>query len=160
MKSYASLTLAIFLSATTLVKAATSSAQGTAPTLQEAQTEAAKLLQLYDSNYAARNADLMAQLYSEDGILVSPAGNVIKGRAALKEYYAKRFASGAREHHIHVLHAEAQGNGGFSIADFSVQVPTGAGGFREDTGHILAVYVKSNDGWHLRAVEPSVAAKE
>jgi uncharacterized protein (TIGR02246 family) len=144
----------------TLACAATSGASQSQPSQQEAQSAAAKLGQLYDSNYALKNADAMAQLYSEDGTLVSPAGKLIKGRAALKQYYEKRFASGAKEHHIHVIDANVQGNGGFSIAEFSVEVPKGDGTYWQETGHIIAVYVKDSDGWHFRAVEPSVVAKD
>jgi uncharacterized protein (TIGR02246 family) len=130
------------------------------PSPQEVRSAATKLGQLYESNYAAKNADAMVQLYSEDGMLVSPAGKIIKGRAALKQYYEKRFSSGAKEHHIHVVDASVQGNRGFSIADFYVEVPKGDGTFRQESGHIIAVYVKDRDGWHFRAVGPSVAGKE
>jgi uncharacterized protein (TIGR02246 family) len=164
VKRQVSLILAALLIVNTLACATTSDATGPAPSQQpsqqEAQSAAARLGQLYDSNYAARNADAMAQLYAEDGTLVSPAGKLIKGRAALRQYYEERFGSGAKEHHIHVIDANAQGNGGFSIAEFSVQVPKGDGTFRQETGHIMAVYAKDSDGWHFRAVEPSVAPKE
>ncbi|WP_220444893.1 SgcJ/EcaC family oxidoreductase [Paraburkholderia sp. DHOC27] len=154
--------LATLLISGTLACAAIPSANASAshPSSQEARAAAAKLGQLYDSNYAAKNADAMAQLYAEDGTLVSPAGKLIKGRPALRQYYEARFSSGAKEHHIHVIDANAQGNGGFSIAEFSVQVPQGDGTFRQESGHIMAVYVKDSDGWHFRAVEPSVAPKE
>ena len=160
MKRHIFLLLAALFTGSTLACAATSDANASEPSSQEAQSAAAQLGQLYDSNYAARNADAMAQLYAEDGMLVSPAGKIVKGRAALKEYYEKRFSSGAKEHHIHVIEASAQGNGGFSIADFSVQVPKGDGTFRQESGQIMAVYVKESDGWHFRAVEPSVPGKD
>jgi uncharacterized protein (TIGR02246 family) len=154
------LTALLLLSGNAPAFAATADVSASQPSLQEARSAAAQLGQLYDSNYAAKNADAMAQLYSEDGTLVSPAGKLIKGRPALRQYYEKRFSSGAKEHHIHVIEASVQGNGGFSIADFSVEVPKGDGTFRQETGHIIAVYVKDSDGWHFRAVEPSVVAKE
>lgn len=152
--------LAVLLAGSMPVFAATSGARTPAPSLHDVQSAAARLGQLYDSNYAARNADAMAQLYAEDGTLVSPGGTIVKGRAALKQYYEKRFGSGAKAHHIHVIDAGAQGNGGFSIADFSVEVPKGDGTFRQETGHIIAVYAKDRDGWHFRVVEPSVAARD
>lgn len=163
MKRHISILLAALLfNATyvTLAVGATSDAGTSMPSAEEAQSAAVQLGQRYDSNYAAKNADAMAQLYAEDGTLVSPAGKLIKGRAALKEYYEKRFSTGAKDHHIHVIDAGAQGNGGFSIAEFSVEVPKGDGTFRQETGHIIAVYAKDGDGWHFRAVEPSVAPKE
>jgi uncharacterized protein (TIGR02246 family) len=160
VKKHVPVLLAALFTCATFSYTAAADAKASLPSQQDAESAAAKLGQLYDSNYAAKNADAMAQLYAEDGMLVSPAGKVIKGRAALKDYYEKRFGSGAKEHHIHVVDADAQGNGGFSIAEFSVQVPKGDGTFRQESGHIVAVYVKSSDGWHFRAVEPSVAAKD
>jgi len=154
------LSLAAFFAASTLACAATPDANASLPTSQEAQSAAAKLGQLYDSNYAAKNADAMAQLYAEDGVLVSPAGKIVKGRAALRQYYEQRFSSGAKQHHIHVIDAQPQGDGGFSVAEFSVEVPKGDGTFRQERGHIVAVYVKESDGWHFRAVEPSTVAKD
>ncbi|CAB3754202.1 YybH family protein [Paraburkholderia solisilvae] len=160
MKRNVPLLLVALFAASTFTYAATPGANASLPSAKEAQSAAAKLGQLYDSNYAAKNADAMAQLYAEDGVLVSPAGKIIKGRAALKQYYEQRFGSGAKEHHIHVIEAGAQGQGGFSIAEFSVEVPKGDGTFRQEGGHIVAVYVKEHDGWHFRVVEPSTVAKD
>ncbi|MCA8251455.1 nuclear transport factor 2 family protein [Burkholderia multivorans] len=130
------------------------------PSAEEARAAAVQLGAMYDSNYQKKNAEAMAELYAEDGTLVSPGGKIIKGRAALKDYYEKRFASGAKQHHIHVLDAGAQGSGGFSISDFTVEVPKGDGSFKQESGHIIAVFLRDDSGWHLRAVEPSVAAHE
>jgi uncharacterized protein (TIGR02246 family) len=157
---HAPLLFAALLGVNTLSFAATSDTAASQASLQEARSAAEKLGQLYDSNYAARNADAMAHLYAEDGVLVSPAGKIIKGRAALKQYYEQRFSSGAKGHHIHVIDANAQGNGGFSISEFSVNVPNGDGTFRQEGGHIIAVFEKDDDGWHFRAVEPSTVAKD
>lgn len=110
----------------------------------------------YDSNYAAKNPTAMAALYADDGVLVSPAGPIVKGRDALVEYYKKRFASGALGHHINVREVHVQGNGGYSIATFSVTVPQESGKLREEQGSIVAVYQRDPDGWHMRLVEPSV----
>jgi uncharacterized protein (TIGR02246 family) len=110
----------------------------------------------YDANYAAKNPAAMAALYAEDGVLVSPAGAIIRGRDALKVYYAKRFASGAYGHAIKVLEVHVQGDGGYGVAEFSVNAPHGKGQFRREQGHIVAIYARDADGWHLRLVEPSI----
>ena len=110
----------------------------------------------YDSNYAAKDADAMAALYAADGVLVSPSGPVVRGRDALKAYYIKRFASGAKGHAIKIVEAHVQGNGGYALAAFSVTVPEANGAFRDEHGSIVAVYSRDADGWHMRLVEPSV----
>ncbi len=110
----------------------------------------------YDANYAAKDPAAMAALYARDGVLVSPAGAIIRGRDALKAYYAKRFASGAYGHAIKVLEVRVQGDGGYGVAEFSVNTPRGQGQFRPEHGHLVSIYQRGADGWHLRLVEPSV----
>jgi uncharacterized protein (TIGR02246 family) len=112
----------------------------------------------YDENYAAKKPEAMAALYETDGVLVSPAGPVVRGKDALVDYYKKRFASGATGHHIVVQEVHVQGNGGYSIADFSVNVQA-KGRSHVEKGKIVGVYRKDADGWHLELVQPSVPAK-
>ena len=128
-------------------------AEVTEAELMQAATELARQ---YDANYAAKNPAAMAGLYAADGVLVSPAGPVIRGRDALTAYYTKRFASGARGHAIKLVEVHVQGNGGYGIAQFSVTMPEAGGEFREEHGSIVAVYQHDPDGWHMRLVEPSV----
>jgi uncharacterized protein (TIGR02246 family) len=121
--------------------------------LMQAATD---LSQRYDTNYAAKDATAMAALYATDGILVSPSGPIVRGRDALKEFYVKRFASGARHHAIKVMEVHVQGNGGYGLASFSVSVSDAHGDLREEHGSLVAVYSRDADGWHMRLVEPSV----
>jgi ketosteroid isomerase-like protein len=97
---------------------------------------------------------------ARDGVLVSPAGPIIRGREALTAYYTKRFASGAKGHAIKVLEVHVQGNGGYGLAEFSVTVPRPNGQLREEHGRIVSVYRDDPDGWHLRLVIPSVPESE
>jgi len=128
-------------------------AEATEAALMQAATELARQ---YDANYAAKNPAAMAALYAPDGVLVSPAGPLVRGHDALVEYYTKRFASGAHGHAIKVLEVHVQGDGGYGLAQFQVTVPEAGGGFREEHGSILAIYRHDPDGWHMRMVEPSV----
>lgn len=112
----------------------------------------------YDASYAAKDPSAMAALYATDGLLVSPAGPVVRGRAALHDYYVKRFASGALGHAITVNEVHVLGNGGYSIASFSVNVPGNNGQLHKESGSLVAVYQHDTDGWHLSLVEPSVPA--
>jgi uncharacterized protein (TIGR02246 family) len=142
----------------TVLLAASSIVPVRAAEVSEAElTQAAKDLGArYDANYAKKDAEAMAMLYATDGILVSPAGPIIHGREALKAYYTKRFASGAKGHAIKVVEVHVQGDGGFSLAEFSVAAPKGADGNKEVKGTIAAIYRHDADGWHFSLVEPSV----
>ena len=98
----------------------------------------------------------MALVYAVDGVLVSPAGPIVRGRDALRAYYAKRFASGARDHRINVLEVHKLGDGGYGLNAFSVMVPKADGSLREEHGSIVAVYRHDPDGWHMSLVAPSI----
>jgi uncharacterized protein (TIGR02246 family) len=122
----------------------------------ELMQAATVLARQYDAHYAAKDPAGMATLYATDGLLVSPAGPIVRGREALTAYYTKRFASGVKGHAIKVLEVHVQGNGGYGLAEFSVTVPKTNGEVREEHGRIVSVYQHDPDGWHLRLVIPSV----
>ncbi len=114
----------------------------------------------YDAHYAAKDPEGMASVYAADGVLVSPAGPIVRGSADLKAYYVKRFASGARGHAIKVLEVHVQGDaGGYGINQFSVNVPGPDGSLHEEHGTIVAVYRHDPDGWHMALVGPSIPPK-
>src|ERR1700760_638551 len=117
---------------------------------------ATELSHQYDTHYAAKDPDGMASVYADDGELISPAGPIVRGRAALKDYYVKRFESGARAHAIKVLEVHVQGDGGYGINQFSVNVPGSDGSLHEEHGTIVAVYRHDPDGWHMGLVGPNV----
>jgi uncharacterized protein (TIGR02246 family) len=125
-------------------------------TEQELMAAATDLGHQYDASYAAKDPTAMARVYADDGLLISPPGPIVRGRDALKAYYVKRFASGARDHKIQVLEVHVIGNGGYGISQFSVTVPTSNGSLREEHGTIVAVYLHNKDGWHMGLVAPSV----
>jgi uncharacterized protein (TIGR02246 family) len=139
-----------------LVAAASLSGSAAEVTEAELMQAATALAQQYDARYDAKDPAGMAALYASDGVLVSPAGPIIRGREALMAYYAKRFASGAKGHAIKLLEVHVQGNGGYGLAEFSVTAPRPNGELREEHGRIVSVYQHDPDGWHLRLVIPSV----
>ena len=134
-----------------------------APALAAADVTESELMQAatelgrqYDANYNGKNPAALAALYTPDGMLVSPSGPIVRGREALRTYYASRFASGARGHAIKVVEVHVQGNGGYGLAQFSVTAPRANGDLHEVDGRIVAVYQRDPDGWHMRLVEASV----
>ena len=134
------------------------------PSLAAGATEA-ELMQVatdlghqYDTDYAAKDPSAMASLYALDGVLISPAGPIVRGRDAIKSYYVKRFASGARNHAIKVIEVHVQGDGGYGINQFSVTVRGADGSLHEEHGTIVAVYRHDANGWHLSLIAPGVPA--
>jgi uncharacterized protein (TIGR02246 family) len=135
--------------------AATAKAGITEGELMEAATT---LSRQYDASFAAKDPAAMAALYVPDGVLISPAGPIFRGREELISYYTKRFASGARGHAIKVLEVHVQGNGGYALAEFSVTALGPTGELHESHGSIVSVYQHDTGGWHLRLVAASIPA--
>jgi ketosteroid isomerase-like protein len=148
---YTDVLLALLVGATAAPALA---AEVTESELMQAATE---LGRQYDANYNGKNAPGMAALYATDGVLLSPSGAMVRGRDALKTYYTERFASGARAHAIKVVEVHVQGDGGYGIAQFSVDAPQANGGLHEVSGRIVTIYQHDPDGWHIRLVDPTVA---
>jgi uncharacterized protein (TIGR02246 family) len=126
-------------------------------TQSELMQAATELGRQYDANYNDKNPAGMAALYATDGVLLSPSGAMVRGREALKTYYTERFASGARGHAIKVVEVHVQGDGGYGIAQFSVDAPQTNGGVREVKGRIVTVYQRDADGWRMRLVDAKEA---
>jgi uncharacterized protein (TIGR02246 family) len=124
-------------------------------TEQSLMQAATNLAKQYDDNYNGKNAAGMAALYAPDGVLISP-GPVVRGQAALKEYYASRFKLGITGHQTKVIEVHVQGDGGFGVGQFMIQAPLPGGGTREVHGNLATVYEHGADGWHLRLVAASV----
>jgi ketosteroid isomerase-like protein len=99
---YTDVLLALLVGATAAPALA---AEVTESELMQAATE---LGRQYDANYNGKNPSGMAALYTSDGMLLSPAGPIVRGREALTTYYADRFASGARGHAIKVVEVHAR----------------------------------------------------
>ncbi len=116
---------------------------------------ATSLATQYDQFYGAKNIDGMTKVYAPDAILLSPSGAVVKGTEALRTYYQKRFASGAKDHASTISEVHVQGNGGYAIGHFAVTVPTPNGGERREQGNLGVVYQLKDDGWHIQMLVPS-----
>jgi uncharacterized protein (TIGR02246 family) len=139
-----------------LIGAATSAVAAAEVAESELMQAATELGRQYDANYNNKNPAAMAALYTPDGVLASPSGIIVRGREALRTYYANRFTAGARGHAIKVVEVHVQGDGGYGLALFSVTAPDANGELHEVDGRIVAVYQRDPDGWHFRLVEASV----
>ena len=143
----------LFLLVGLVVAPALAAADVTKSELMQAATE---LGRQYDANYNDKNAAALAALYAPDGVFLTPSGSIVRGRDALKAYYASRFAAGTRGHAIKVVEVHVQGDGGYGLAHFSVKAPGANGELHEVGGNLIAVYQRGPDGWRMRLLEASV----
>ena len=47
--------------------------------------------QRFSTAYATLDADRVAQVYADDALMLPPGGEIIRGRAAVREHYADGF---------------------------------------------------------------------
>lgn len=96
---------------------------------------------------AYNNADsaAIAEFYTEEGALIPPRSQIIVGRKAIAEHYARAFQSGVGQLKINIL--EIRGHGGDTLVEISDMTVNLNGNLIG--GRYLHVWVKQNDNWYL-----------
>lgn len=106
--------------------------------------------QAWNDNYAAGNADAVAELYSEDAVLLPPGAGTTSGREAIREYLAGDVAASkaagvslniSADSSVDMAGDVAWQNGTFTVTD--------ASGATVDTGKYLSVLRKKDGKWSL-----------
>jgi len=100
--------------------------------------------------YNAGNADGVANLYAEDGILLAPGAPAVVGRAAIQEFIKsdieKSKAAGLAFKLGDTTGVGVSGDLGWLSGTFSV---TDASGAAVDVGKFVSVYRRTNGKWQL-----------
>jgi uncharacterized protein (TIGR02246 family) len=100
--------------------------------------------------YNAGNADGVANLYAEDGILLPPGAPAVVGRAAIRDFIAADVATskaaGLTFKNDENTGVGVSGDMGWISGTFSV---TDASGATADKGKYLSVYRRINGDWQL-----------
>ena len=93
--------------------------------------------QRFATAYATLDADRVAQIYAEDALMLPPSGEIVKGRAAIRERYARGFDDDRERGHTRSII--------FELVDRVV-----SGDVRSDYGYYTIVG-RSSDGHENRA---------
>jgi len=101
-------------------------------------------------HYNAGQADGVANLYAEDGVVLPPGAPAQNGRAAIQEFItgdiAQSRAAGLTLNQSEVTGVGVSGDLAWLSGTFTVADSTGA---TIDTGKYLSVYRRSGDAWLL-----------
>ncbi len=100
--------------------------------------------------YNAGDADGIANLYAEDGILLAPGAQAVTGRAAIRDFIALDIetskGAGLSFKNDEITGVGVSGDLGWVSGLFSV---TDASGATVDNGKYLSVYHRINGDWQL-----------
>ena len=96
----------------------------------------------WETYYNDKNANAVSALYTEDAQLAPPGAALVNGRAAIREFFAKEFATSLPI----TVTADASGIGGewaWRSGAWSVS------GDRPVTGKFLEVWRRTEQGWRM-----------
>jgi len=120
-----------------------------APQPREAQ-DVSEQIQTADAQFveafAAGDAQALASLYTEDGMLLPPNGDFVSGKAAIQGFWQAVMDAGVAEANLTV--EEAQGLDGMAWEVGRYALHDAAGGVI-DEGKYIVVWKKTEAGWRL-----------
>jgi uncharacterized protein (TIGR02246 family) len=98
----------------------------------------------------AGDAKAIAALYTEDAVEMPPNQPMIKGRAAIQQYYEKEMSSGMKMNSFTLTHLDthAVGDRGYDVGTYRQSVtPTGATAPVSESGKYTVIVKRSGTGW-------------
>lgn len=99
----------------------------------------------------AKDAKALAALYTEDAVEMPPNEPLVKGRAAIEEYYAKLFAGpGPSVKELVLTHLEStvSGDTGFDVGTYR-ETLDGPAGSMNGTGKYVVVLKRRGAAWKV-----------
>lgn len=124
-----------------------------APTTPDTAADEARLrtdAPVWFDLYNRGDADGVANLYAEDGIIMPPGSPAITGRAAIRNFLVDDIA-GARAEEIRINSGEVTGvgvSGDVAWVSGTFSITDGAGA-TIDNGKYVSVYRRTDSGWEL-----------
>jgi uncharacterized protein (TIGR02246 family) len=100
----------------------------------------------------AGDAKGVAALYADDAIEMPPNVPMIKGRAAIQQYYEKEFGSGTTMNSFTLTHLDtyAMGDRGYDVGTYRQSVtPKGMTTALNDTGKYTVILKRSAGTWQI-----------
>jgi len=116
------------------------------PDLASVRDSVLAVNQRFEEAFKALDAQAMAGLYAEDGMVLPPGGEPQTGRIQIQEFWATVIAGGATGGDLEtdeVFGADSLAieRGGYTIA--------GPGGVTVDRGKYIVIWKRHNGGWQL-----------
>lgn len=113
--------------------------------------------QRFAAAYATLDADRVAAIYTEDALMLPPGGDILKGRAAIREQYADGFDEDRKRRHTRRITFElvdriVSGDVRNDYGYYTIIGRSPSGHESEHRGKFAKVWQRGRDGvWRIRS---------
>jgi uncharacterized protein (TIGR02246 family) len=149
MKKIACFTLMLALVCASSLTSASAS-QAPAATASNIDAAIRAVADAYVNATLAADAKAIADLYTDDAIEMPPNLPLVKGRAAIQQYYEKQFAAGkiARFSLTH-LETRAIGDTGYDVGTYQQNITPATGAAIDDSGKFTVILKRTGGRWKV-----------
>ncbi len=99
----------------------------------------------WQSGFDARNAAAIAAVYADNGAVLPPNGTMVRGRAAVKDFWEEFLSSGIGGG-INDTEVYASGDLGYKVGSYAITDP---GGTTIDVGKYVEIWRHVDDKWQM-----------
>ena len=115
-----------------------------------AAAEIAKVSDAYVNASLSANAKAIAALYTDDAVEMPPNQPMVKGRAAIEQYYTTQFGGTAKLQSFALTHIESNASGdiGYEVGTYRQTITDGQHPMA-DTGKYTVVLKRAGGAWKV-----------
>ena len=115
-----------------------------------AATGVAKVADAYVTASLAGDAKAVAALYTDDAVELPPYTTMVKGRAAIEQYYATQFSGPAKLQSMALTHLESKESGdiGYDVGTYRQTITDGQHPMNE-TGKYTVILKRIGGAWKV-----------
>ena len=106
------------------------------------------MIEVSQSAFDARDSTAIAEIYAEDGAVMSPNNETMTGQAAIEEYWRDVLATGVDLGVARPTNVYAHGDDGYEVGTYAVTDANGA----IDEGKYVRIWRHGDGGWRLQHV--------
>jgi uncharacterized protein (TIGR02246 family) len=100
----------------------------------------------FEKKFNQGNAAGVAELYTNDGMLLPPGSDFVKGKEAIRDFWQGAMNLGIKEATVDILDVELQGDVVIEVGKYQLR---GAGGEMMDQGKYIVIWKQEDGQWKL-----------
>lgn len=100
----------------------------------------------FEAAFKRGDAAGLADLYTEDGMLLPTSSDFIRGKSGVREFWQGALDMGIKEARLESLEVERQGDVATEVGQYKL---TGAGGAPMDQGKYIVIWKQEGGRWKL-----------